>query len=392
MVAQEVSEAQQIRALAQVAAANFDRIATWKATFQFEDRYITTKAQLETAGLATPSGNGPWRRRDTGRVTMTFDRQNDGLNVDWQSDASRLTHDDQNVEIAFTLESTCHQRSVVSLDKYLFQFPDEKYGDFRNIPSLRDFQGRAAFRDPLEEAAKLRHSLVFGPRELFSFSRTFWEDLEAAAGVSESLANGSLSVTQMSPDRVVEVLELPDGDTVAVTLNVFPSVDAQASDALSFQYLVSRKQACNFKSVNVRDSKSRDVQGMAWEYREQDGIWLPSKVIRRMMQSDGETISSMRTLQLDSSEINVPIDPEQFTHGFFGLQDGDLLVDRVSESYQVMKNGALGEPIPFAAPPADRLQAPSSQGISTTTMLLFGNAIILLAILAFAISRKWARR
>ena len=93
------------------------------------------------------------------------------------------------------------------------------------------------------------------------------------------------------------------------------------------------------QSVRGVDGTPRETR--RWEYREIEGVLVPSLVYLSRATADGEHVSFSRHLTLRDCTVNESLSQDQFTHRALGLQNGERLLDRIAGVLYQFQDGEL---------------------------------------------------
>jgi len=82
-------------------------------------------------------------------------------------------------------------------------------------------------------------------------------------------------------------------------------------------------------------------------YQKINDVYVPSLVREVRLTQDGNGIRFQRILTLEECELNAPISPEVFTFAYFGLENGERVLDRIEGVACNFEDGSLINPKEF---------------------------------------------
>ncbi|HEX4145484.1 MAG TPA: hypothetical protein VHY91_18405 [Pirellulales bacterium] len=84
-----------------------------------------------------------------------------------------------------------------------------------------------------------------------------------------------------------------------------------------------------------------------WQYKEIDGIYVPSKVVLEY-----DNLQQIRTLTLRECILNQPLPPSQFAYSALGLGEEDLILNNIEKVAYLFKSGKPVRLSAYGDPPA----------------------------------------
>jgi len=335
--------------LADQTRGNYERIRTWKGTYQV---YTMQHASVDPGLFATTqqvTGTSPIVRQEF-RYTARFILDASRNSVYWQktTQAMHFFESDTDKVLSVKNVSPSDGTFVVTPEHFLEFSPNTRWPAFATLPSPRQAGGnRAAFRRSTDVLPP-NSELLFDPRLLFGFSHVlrFWTELDlylaAASGKSgpqqETLVEKRLAIYKSEGSdgtwyRLVTELDTPDRNGSFYALDTWSPVSG---------YNPVRR-------VMADGEDGRGVQStIEWKWERMDGIFVPKiyrevGLLRRGMQQGERAPVFVKELVLKNSTLNPPVAANQFDYVGLGLTDGDLVVDRIENSVKVMRQGVLHE-------------------------------------------------
>ncbi len=236
------------------------------------------------------------------------------------------------------------EERVVIAPEYRVRFaPRQIYGAFQEVsehPAARN--RRAAFRELLESRPRGGHADRPLPESWFSFSqgRPYWEDMqgtiaawEGALGAEKrGLLRQRLRLYRAPAPHGAWFREDREMETTAGTkqfARIVWSPDAGYNPVLF--------------AIWEEGFGKRPVQSKQWRFKEVDGILVPAWVQERGYAR--EVVQWETEAALVECTLNQPIPAGQFGYAGLGMQDGDLLMDRIDGVCYILSGG---EPVKLA--------------------------------------------
>lgn len=377
--------AESLKKLAHASRSNFNDIKSWTGLYTVQDRTRVDEDWFARTGIEPlPSGKSPWQKIDTGVMSFDLDNGQDGVRSRFFIEKSVIALDADLSSMNFLLPLSSSQVSIIAKGRYYFIEPGASYGDLKDVPAIKGISGRVAFRDEIRKAESSRYSTVVTPINLYSFNRPFWEELEALAALLET-DSGIVDSVKKTFNIVSHTENGSRAETIQFRLLAPGSTDTNSG--IRVQIVCLPDQGSNFSSVVVKGPDNKVKQSFSWQYRESDGIWVPSKYVHQNVDRDGISISFERILQLKKSDVNIPIDHSVFeVASGLELTEGERVVDGLEEVvYFVGKNGELLRQASFDEP-ASMIRKDHGMGGSSTLwqLLIYGNVVLFVTIACIA--------
>lgn len=302
-----------LRMLAAQSKQTWDHFGTWRGEFEVQDvewyggeaarRFL----KLAAAGLSTAPAE--FTRTVQGRVEFAVDFSEDRL---WSRfETRRIDFRDSWTNADFKVrQNPFQQTSIVTPEHFLRFEPNVPHGG-----------GRMAFRDLRAKADNQQWGAIVDPRTLLGYGRPTWENLQSIAQALEQ--TGKIEVDGF---RLLIIRE-ETGEDETYEIH-FPGRLAPGRFLIQ-EMTFSKKAGYNLTLLRMHDNDGRPHQQLTWEYVEQDGVHLPSRVEYKSADSEGRHWVFTRTLRLTNSTINEPIPAETWTYRSLGLKDGDRYRDQL---------------------------------------------------------------
>lgn len=378
--------------LATIAANNYSKLVTLRAEYNIEDRVILREEMLKKLQYEVPAAPGPWERSDTGVVTVRFDAVKDSIFTEIQMKQSILSKDAHGNTMDHKLPVTTPERAIVTPSHfYYFRF-DEQYGDFREVPAMQGQIGRVAFRDPVEEADRRRHASVVDPRDFFGYAGVLWADhLRMIAELLRKERDGTVGKPEGAPDRVISVRSIgeAEGHVYRVAFTMWKSIAGAGSGGARFELRFPKTSGylCGSSGGSLENAGYFQMAG--WEYKDVEGVKIPSKIVRTAMNPKDGSVTNNRVLVLKACQVNDGLRDADIGLEALGLKDGERLLDRVEEVCYKYRGGRLINAVSFHARAEDDSATlrPPDPSRANLKALLVGNILFLTVVAAVLLWR-----
>jgi hypothetical protein len=333
-VIDEAERASVLRELSGHIRANREAIRTWTGRFRFHDETRITAGQadamLKPATLEALGLKPPFVQDDRGGGRFVVDAAANALYVELSCDSRKLREQHGSGEKKLD-EATYWQRSILTPEHYLHIRPDKTYGAFELAPHATPSQTRAGFRDTAATGQDEHWGFVVDPRKLFDASRDMSEELTRYAKLLDEggQRGGGLLIREWASDK---------GMRRRVEINGVRAGDGAAR----MDILTTFAEEAGFNPVRfdvLREGNT--AQYMTWQYQQTDGVFLPAKVLRMVVASDGKSVGFQRAISVSDSKLNESVEGSVFTIAGLELKEGERLLDRIESKLFVVSDGVL---------------------------------------------------
>lgn len=318
---------------------NYESLKTWTGTYTFqEEMYLDDAAAkpylFHARGDKPPVP--PLRKKVAGSVGFKTDIEHQKLFVEFQADIPEITEATTGNLVDF--EATdYHRQSIIAGDEYLHFQPNIDHGRFKGVPKSGPQSGRAAFRDPIDQAQGQLHGYIVDPRQFFDVSgKPFWS---LAGFLADRLESASGDETGELIEQSISVRW--DADPTSPTWKIILAAPGSRGSDIEQTLTVHAASGVNVTDSVTKKGDGRTIEHTTWKYENSDGHWLPVEVRHAQPTPDGEKIYFERSLHLTESKVNESIAETVFTLDAFGLKDGDRFFDRVDYELFVSEKGTL---------------------------------------------------
>ncbi|MBC7076818.1 MAG: hypothetical protein H5T92_00680 [Synergistales bacterium] len=349
--------------IAKSSANNFAKFKTWQATYRFQDNQRIANPTSGTLPGGAPFGGV--RVRVKGELVVTvygivvFDADMAGGRLRTRYSVTGTDFRDvvsptqvlriPKQEVPPDVQGF-EQVSLVLPDGYIYLRPKIEYGLLEGLEHWGPRRGRIAFKDALDAATEQRWGIVVNPVEWFKTGgKYWWEVCQQLAEANEKLGDAKELVGKV-PDDWLTIEQSEEKGELRYRVTLRGRLGSEKGASVETQYEFSRQVGFNLVEYKQgrRGGPATLVKG--WEYVEQDGVWVPKKVVHTNISQDGKKITFQRILELESCRLNAPIPESTFTLAGLGLKPGERFVDRVAGVAYIWDGNQLTEKQIIGAP------------------------------------------
>ena len=369
--------------LKQQTMGNYERIRTWRGAYTVQAQQYLSKGFVKAnLGMMTRP-EAPEEGSRVSALVQEFNhvqlfaidipsgsvyRAKESVNLRWMEEGK---------ERKMLGSSPVEERSVVTSEHYLHFSPKVVWPGFEAVIGFPKAQDkRAAFRDPPEKARKQHRGELMDPRLFFGTNSVlkFWEKLSLLAQALRAQRPVNLAVYEVvGPGnpcyQLVEELNAAGGRSKIHVVSIWDSEAGFNPVSLVLSRDVSGKQPLTIRK---------------WQWRQFDAVYIPAKVDEALYHPKSGRITYHREVKLKECAVNDPLDPQQFSYHGLGLQDDDLVMDRIENVCYVMEGRKLVKVADFN----DEYKPPGQFGSSFRRWVLAGGSVVLLAVVLVVLWRK----
>jgi len=176
---------------------------------------------------------------------------------------------------------------------------------------------------------------IYNPLENFKPSGDYpWEELEKYAayidrvGLTSTLAGYTMEVK-------VEKCDFGDVEKYRVTL---PSVASGGPKVyISSAMVYSSNAGFNVVSSSFTVNNIL-IENQEWDYELINGVYLPVKITKNSFDRKNGDLNKKSTSTFTEQKVNHPINEEVFTYKSLGLQEGEIIEDKIDNKVYIYKN------------------------------------------------------
>lgn len=230
--------------------------------------------------------------------------------------------------------------SIVTNDSYLHFSPKSSASNYTVLPDHPDAQHkRAAYRLAPEKARGQHYGDLMDPRAFYSVSggKMFWEELGDYARAVQETSTGPLS---KELGERIKVYEAESEHALSYGMVVRLEDRRQGGDVFMSSVW---QEASGFNPVSFRiaaDAVGKATRSLTgWRWRKVGDIFVPSEVSSTMYDEATGRVDYHRVARQEDVQINRPLDPHQFDYQALGLEEGELVLDKVSREVFAIRNG-----------------------------------------------------
>ncbi|MHC5540368.1 TolB family protein, partial [Singulisphaera rosea] len=335
--------------LAGSAKSHFARLKTWRGSYACLQRQYLQEGMTAQAFTLLGRSNldvGPLMQEFDSTLTFAIDVKSSAIYRDKDTHKLRFLKPGTDEEVTIpNVAPTDHRRWIVTPRRYL-TFQPKEISTSAFLPDLPAAQQKRHADDlPIAEAK--RESGEVNPLEFFKYNpmNTFWSELEimAKALKGELGANGK-SVAEARLN--VEQADGPEGRWYRVGMSFKDAGNPFYRTLTTWSPLAGQLPIQRDGFLQTRKQpEGKLVTRVEWRWKSISSVEIPSQYDEINYDQFAGKISREQHATLRDCVVNGPLDPHQFDERGLGLQDGDLILNRVEQVAYVMK---AGEPVKLA--------------------------------------------
>ena len=324
--------------------ANYQEIGTWSGTYDLSERLYTANRRT-TAGTDT----GPVWQVSEVVVPFTIDTKADRVRADFvKAEPAKIVDRGTGEPLPVVLAS--REYRTIGTSEHLIDFAvRDLRNQVRDFPKIDGFD-RTRTRVVYRKDSRLTRKDQFHVNPIAFFgdgNRRFSETCSLYAGWLRDESDEK-TMKHVENDTTIEQRQM-DGVTEYVVTIGRPSEDGREAPHVRTMVFSS---AVRFNpTIYKMISYGRPEVEMSWEYRQEDGICLPSRYETKRFewanprenepQDEDSNLVSHRIFTLRESILNQPVDPAVFELASLGLEYGDRLADEIERKLQVFDGEKL---------------------------------------------------
>lgn len=361
LVWKEVASSAQVQILERLSAqtrSNYERIATWAATYSVHVETYLSPAFVKDAFAGRLPKDSTSALVQESEYSYKFAIQMETGSIFREQDTTRfrLLTTDSRKPMTIPRVQPVDNRSIVTAKKYVYFAPKEPRATYSVLPDHPEAQNkRAAHRVPLKKVRHNERGELMDPRVFFHCSTPSMSWMELDMYISALNGKDGAEKQRMAEERlkiakatnagspwyrIQLVITFPNARDVLVT-SVWSPLAGYNPVSLMF---TARSQATGVARRSV-----------SWQWKRVAGIFVP-EFVREVLHPEkpGNIDTYKRIVKLKECSLNKPLDPKQFTYAALGLGEGDLVLDEVEKNVYIMHNGEpqrlAGFHEPYVAP------------------------------------------
>ena len=321
---------------------NYAKIQTWKGTYRvraIEEQSAAFLRQALGEKVATRALNNV-ELEHTFRLDFAIDLPGRRIYRAKQTDLSYWR--DQKTDEQFSIPNTgpADERSFVAGEEYVHFDPTARWPEFSYLVNNPDAQHkRAAFREPAENGLRKHYGDMLDPRVFYGYGQDnpLWETLSFCL----DSRNGKFGAgDRQKAEQLVHVFEA-DGQTSKLYRFDLDTVKSQPSDPeLHNSWVFDGTVGFHPTGMRMLDGKDQKVQETQWRWKSVEGIYIPEVVLEHFFAFRGQ-VMRWRESELVDCRVNVPLDADQFTLRGLGLEEGDLVIDKIDRAVEILRDGQI---------------------------------------------------
>jgi hypothetical protein len=89
----------------------------------------------------------------------------------------------------------------------------------------------------------------------------------------------------------------------------------------------------------TRHDNGPNMQEIKWRWKNIDGVFVPEIVFEKFVASGTQTMQLWRESELTECSINAPLATDQFSLSGLGLEEGELVIDKINRVVEIFRDG-----------------------------------------------------
>ena len=367
---------------------NYSRLRTWKGTC-----HVRSISEESAAFLKKAFGD-LLAARDLTNVELER-----AFSVDFAIDlpGNRIYRDkktglmyyrDHKTDEQFSIPNTgpVDERSFVSGAEYVHFDPKVRWPEFSHLVNNPEARNkRAAFRDPAEKGERKHYGDMVDPRVFYGYGQMgpVWKTLAFCLDSHNSMFGAG---DRQKAEQWVHVFEF-DGNAGKLYRFDVESPGPQPSGPMcSISWVFDGTVGFHPTGMRMLEGKDQMMQETQWRWKSVEGIFIPEVVLEHFFAFRTQPMQ-WRESELVDCTVNVPLDTDQFTLAGLGLDEGDLVIDKIDRAVEILRDGktvrlgTFGDQ--YVAPPQPFFRQPSLRLI-----FMVINVMVLILFLAWTKRRK----
>gem|GEM_PF-2856769 len=272
------------------------------------------------------------------------------------------------------------ENSFVAGEEYVHFDPVAVWPEFTYLLNNPDAQRkRAAFREPAEAGKRKHYADMLDPRDFFSYSQgvPVWGLLSSFLDAHHGKLGGE---TKRIAEQTLKVFDAEVGDDKIYRLDSEARSSRPDIPVFYTSWVFDGKAGFHPTGFVTREGTDKKMQEIQWRWKTVDGIFLPEAVLESFTATFSQSMQLWRESELVECSANVPLDADQFTLRGLGLEEGELVIDKIDRAVNIFRDGktvrlgAFGDQY-VAAPPQTLRQSPTRMILIGLNLLLFIGAL-----------------
>src|SRR3972149_7022108 len=330
--------------LANATTPTYQRIVTWRGTYLVELHEFLPQEFAATL-LRAALGNRPalpLEKVSRFRLRFVIDMPSNAIFRQKETISTDFIDPQTGEKVSLANVHARDENSVVTSEHYIHMSPTVVWPGFNYLPKgAATSKKRAAFRETVDNALRLKFGELIDPRDVYSFScdeTTFGQDMAFYSGVMRGTSG------QEARDRAQKHLRIERANADGgVWFRAITGCDVD-SDSPMYQTVLYNPHT-GYNPVTL--AMTRDATGEkplrqgAWVWKRFGEVFVPTEFHEATHSSDPRITSYQRKLKLEECGVNEPIAPNQFDYQALGLTEGELFIDKIENVAYAMKDEQL---------------------------------------------------
>jgi hypothetical protein len=318
--------------------ANYAQIRTWKGKYG-----VSAREALSAVFAAKLSGESSNPGQLTHESMFTLEFAIDGATdaIFRSTNTSRTIFFKRGTQevVEFPATAPPDERSIVMKDDYLHCSPETIWPGFevlRGNPRARN--KRTAFREAREKGLTGHYGYLIDPRLFFSFSTVYQSFAGELRYYVAALKGDSGAELKTRINNVLRLMERGSGGDKVYHLSIEL---AEANAVMYYDTIWAQSAGFNpTRLVMSWDKAGRDlIQTQDRTWQSVDGVFIPKEITEAWYDRGSPQPRFWRELRSLECAVNRPLDPQQFSYTALGLQDGDLILNKVDKAAYALQQG-----------------------------------------------------
>jgi len=366
-------------------SSNYASIRSWKGAYRVRGVEGQPASFLKSMYANGLNGRDVTNVELERSFTMTFAIDMQGERIFREKKTDLMYWRDMRTEEQFSIPNTApsDERSFVAGEEYTHFDPKASWPEFDYLVSNPEAQNkRAAFREPAEKGERKHYGDLLDPRDFFGYA----PGIPMSKVLSNFLSVNLASAEGKQLDQSIKIFECDEGGCKLYRLNGnIPTGHNSNDSVLHSDWVFDGSVGFHMTGYVTRRENEPNMQEIKWRWKNVDGVFVPGVVFERFVASGAQTMELWRESELEECTINVPLAPDQFSLSGLGLEEGELVIDKINRAVEIFRDGKTARLGAFG----DQYVPPPQQTLAQSPIRII---VIGLNLLVLVIGVGWMMR